>query len=222
LSRYKNVVAMDISKQMLKIIRRKFKNSDSLNLLLCDAEDLPLKSEVANLVSVSSVLHHLPKPLHSIMEMSRILKTKGFLYVTREPNDVRFRRFFNFFDDNLICIGEFILSLPFFKKRREKRNIIKLIIKDCLNYPEADIHCPSGFKIEELSCFLSLNHFKIFSAYSYHWIFFDRLSGTNFIIAKIPFSKKLGRYICCIAKKLSAKEKGEEQMDNIMLYAHAN
>lgn len=209
LPRYRFVVATDISRRMLEVVKKRFKTFEGLNLLLCDAENLPLKSEIADMVSVSSVLHHLPNPFRSILQMSRILRNDGILYIIREPNDVRFRRFFNFLDDVMIRgLIEFMHCLPFLRKRKEKSDILKEILrKDGLSYKEVDVHCPNGFNIEELLHFLSLNHFKVISAHSYHWIFFDVLSNVNFVIEKIPLSDKFGRYTCFIVRKSASDEK---------------
>jgi SAM-dependent methyltransferase len=41
---YKSVVSMDISKQMIRTLRKRYRHSDQLNLIVCDAEFLPLRS----------------------------------------------------------------------------------------------------------------------------------------------------------------------------------
>lgn len=204
---YKNVVSMDISKQMLRIVRKKYGNADQLNLVVCDAEFLPLRSEIADLVSVSSVLHHLPKPFHAITEISRLLKKGGFLYATREPNARRTRRFFDFLDNAIIRksigLGQH-LHIPRLKEFTQSLHI------DGLDYTKADIHYPTGFQVSQLSNFLEAKPFKIISAYSYHWIYPDPgkgwvqqlLTRSNFVIERLPLSKKLGRYVSIIARKL--------------------
>ncbi len=110
---YKMVVATDISRRMLEVARKRLGNSRSLNLVLCDAEFLPFKGGVADLVSVSSVLHHLPKPFNCLKEVRRVLKRGGFVYVTREPSFQRFRRFFDFFD--VFVVQRFLRFMRFLK-----------------------------------------------------------------------------------------------------------
>jgi len=86
LPHYTLVIATDISRKMLKVAKRRLKNAKASNLVVCDADFLPFRSNVADLVSVSSVLHHLPKPFSTFHEISRVLKKGGFIYITREPS----------------------------------------------------------------------------------------------------------------------------------------
>lgn len=55
------------------------KDLGSLNFVVCDTEFLPFKSGVVDLVSVSSVLHHLPNPFGSIGEIARALRRGVFV-----------------------------------------------------------------------------------------------------------------------------------------------
>lgn len=203
---YKIVVATDISKRMLEVVTKKFGQSNSLNLIVCDAEHLPLKSEIADLVSVSSVLHHLPQPFNSLTEISRFLKEGGFLYVTREPNFQRLRRFFDFFDQAIVRkLAKLMRRLSVFGPEVCEPNIIV----DGLDYDAVDVHYQMGFHVVQLTEFLRSKCLEVISAYSYHWIYPDSdegllqqlLTKSNFIIERIPLSKKFGRYISLIARK---------------------
>jgi SAM-dependent methyltransferase len=207
---YRNVVAIDISSRMIEVARKRLGGFDSLNLLVCDAELLPLKNEIANLVSISSVLHHLPRPFNSMNEISRVLKIGGFVYVTREPNFRRFRRFFDFFDRIIVQkVAMLVQRLLDFKSRIPEHNIIV----EGLDYAKVDIHYSKGIFIEELTGFLRSMLFDVVSAYSYHWIYPDSDAGTlqklltrsNFVIEKIPLSNKLGRYVSIVAQKLEGR-----------------
>jgi ubiquinone/menaquinone biosynthesis C-methylase UbiE len=62
LPHFRMVIATDISREMLRVAKHSFKNVKSLNFLVCDADFLPLRSNVTDMASISSVLHHLPKP----------------------------------------------------------------------------------------------------------------------------------------------------------------
>jgi len=153
------------------------------------------------LVSISSVLHHLPEPFKSIREISRVLRNGAFLYLTREPNFLKYRRFFQFLDMAVlkrllklirpqIPQSELSLGLPQWSAIVERHGIL-------------------GFHMTQLTEFLRSRHLEIVFAYSYHWIFPDSrggllqelLSRSNFVIEQIPLSDKLGRYITIIAKK---------------------
>lgn len=207
---YRSVVAIDISSRMLEVARKRLGNFDSLNLLICDAELLPLKDEVADLVSVSSVLHHLPRPFGSLTEISRVLKKGGFLYVAREPNSQRFRRFFDFFDLLIVNnLATLMRRLLFFRSKFPKPNIFV----EGLDYSKVDVHYSIGFHTETLAKFLRSKSFEVISIYSYHWIYPDSdagilqklLTSSNFVIEKLPLSNKFGRYVSIIARKLEGR-----------------
>jgi len=207
LTLYKGVVAADISRSMLEVVRKRLGSFNSLNLIVCDAEYLPLKSETADLVSVSSVLHHLPKPFNTIIGISRILKGDGFLYVTREPSIQRLRHFFEYFDDLVVRKTAKVIRRLFameYEPNREPRAIV-----EGLDYGTVDVHYGTGFHIAQIAKFLSSKYFDVISAYSYYWIYPEYSEGllqqllarSNFIIEKFPLSKKLGRYVSIIARK---------------------
>jgi len=204
---YRTVIAIDISSRMIEVARKRLSDFDSLNLMVCDAELLPFKNEVADFVSVSSVLHHLLRPFNSMMEICRILKQDGFLYVTREPNSQRLRRFFNFFDQ--IIIREFAKVMR--RPQVFESEVSELNVKvEGLDYSKVDVNYPTGFHVGQLVEFLCSKHFEVISAYSYHWIYPDSnrgllqklLTKSNFLVEKMPFSNKLGRYVSVIARKL--------------------
>jgi ubiquinone/menaquinone biosynthesis C-methylase UbiE len=204
---YKAVVATDISRKMLQVVRKRFAHFNSLNLIVCDAEHLPLNSEIADMVSVSSVLHHLPKPFNSLREISRIPRDGGFLYLTRDPNFLKFRRFFDFLDSAILKRLLKLIQRPVFGSEFSKLNATVEELRAVDRLTKVDIH--SGFHTAQLAGFLRLGHFEIISAYSYHWIFPDSNKGllqqlltkSNFVIEKIPLSKKFGRYVSVIARK---------------------
>ena len=209
---YKTVVATDISRRMLEVARKRLGHFSSLNLLVCDAESLPLKSEIADLVSVSSVLHHLPKPFNSMTEISRVLKQDGFLYVTREPNFQRLRRFFDFFDQVIVRrFAKLIQRLSVFGSELYEPDIIV----EGLDYSKVDVHYPTGLHVAQLAEFLRSKSFEVISAYTYHWIYPDSgkgllqqlLTKSNFVIEKVPLSKKFGRYLSLVARKLDESKR---------------
>ena len=205
LPHYKMVIATDISKKMLEVTKRRFKNVKSLNLLVCDVDFLPFKSNVADLISISSVLHHLPKPLSTLSEVSRVLKKGGFIYITREPSFQRFRRFFDFFD--YFVVKNFLKLFNLLCSRQENVELNGQISD--LNYSKVDVHYSMGFHIMRLTKELSSKGFKILSAYSYHWIYPDSnrdqirnlLTRSNFLVERLPLSNRFGRYVSIIAKK---------------------
>jgi SAM-dependent methyltransferase len=208
LPHYRMVVAADISRKMLEVARKRLSRWESLNLVVCDAEFLPFKDGVADLVSVSSVLHHLPRPFSSLKEVSRVLKRDGFVYVTREPSYQRFRRFFDFFDgfvvQKILRIARFLRF-----KRFMGRNVDLNTCLDGLDYAKVDVHYPTGFHTVQLSQAFAMLGFKVVYAYSHHWIYPDSnrgwlqiiLTKSNFLVERLPLSNRLGRYVSVIAEK---------------------
>jgi len=208
LPHYRMVVAVDISRRMLEVARKRLGRWESLNLVVCDAEFLPFKDGVADLVSVSSVLHHLPRPFSSLKEVSRVLKRDGFVYVTREPSYQRFRRFFDFFDgfvvQKILQIAQFLRF-----KRFMGGNVDLNTCLDGLDYAKVDVHYPTGFHTVQLSRAFATLGFKVVYAYSYHWIYPDSnrgwlqtiLTKSNFLVERLPLSNRLGRYVSVIAEK---------------------
>lgn len=207
---YEMVVATDISRRMLEVARKRLGDSRALNLVLCDAEFLPFKSGVADLVSVSSVLHHLPKPFNCLGEAKRVSKKGGFVYVTREPSFQRFRRFFDFFDG--FVVQRFLRFMRFLKSRNRVGSAAGLEPRlEGLDYGKVDVYYFMGFHASTLACFLSARGFDVVSAYSYHWIYPDSnrgwlqtlLTRSNFLIERFPLSSRFGRYVSIIALKRS-------------------
>jgi len=70
------------------------------------------------------------------------------------------------------------------------------------------VHYPRGFNVQELIDFCLSNGFQLVSGHSYHWIFpksdsaivAELSSKINFLVEKVPLSKRLGRYVCIIMK----------------------
>jgi SAM-dependent methyltransferase len=205
LPHYKMVVAADISRKMLEVAKRRLGRSELLNFLVCDADFLPFKDGVADLVSVSSVLHHLPRPFSSLKEISRILKRGGFVYVTREPSYQRFRRFFDFFDG--FAVQKFLSIARFLRFKGE--NVDLNVRLEGLDYTKVDVHYSTGFHTVQLSQAFNSLGFKVVYVYSYHWIYPDSnrgwlqtlLTKSNFLVEKLPFSNRFGRYVSVIAEK---------------------
>ena len=205
---YTYVIALDISSNMIKTIRKKLSFSDCLNLIQGDAENLPIRQEVADLISISSVLHHVPKPFNAISEISRVLKKGGCIYITREPNQTKVRRIFTFIDQHIIKKIALLVN-----KNNTRIYSENDILKYGLDYNTADVHLPTGLNIVDITAILTSKSFQIITAYSYHWLFSDYklkstrdfISKINYFIKKIPCAHSLGRYINIIAQKRDNK-----------------
>jgi len=76
------VVAIDHSPEMIEQIRRKFGETNKLDLRLGEAENLPVPDESVDYVFANMYLHHVESPDRAILEMVRILKPGGVLVIT--------------------------------------------------------------------------------------------------------------------------------------------
>ena len=86
------IICTDISLKMLETARGKLKMlSSKLHFINCDLELLPFKNHSVNVITMNSVLHHLPNYGKALREMDRILKSKGFILIVHEPNRLFFK-----------------------------------------------------------------------------------------------------------------------------------
>jgi len=86
-----SVIGVDSSIQMLKVTRNKLKERgyNIINLVLADAEYLPFRTRVFDIINCIEVLRHLPHPYQTIWkvfrEKVRVITKQGSLIITA-PN----------------------------------------------------------------------------------------------------------------------------------------
>ena len=73
------LVGVDISWQMLKIAQEKLKAHLNTSLIIADAENLPFRNSIAELMLGITTLEFVPNPMKSLYEMRRVLQTRGWL-----------------------------------------------------------------------------------------------------------------------------------------------
>lgn len=79
-----NVIACDMSEQAIENLR-KYKKQFSLKnleLLVCKAEDIPLKDNSVDYIVANAILEHIPDEGQVIFEWKRILKNNGKMFIT--------------------------------------------------------------------------------------------------------------------------------------------
>ena len=81
------VICADVSEKMLErcrenLERRNFKNK--FNYLKLEDQRLAIEDQSVDLVTLNSVLHHLPQTAESLAEVSRVLKPGGLLIIAHE------------------------------------------------------------------------------------------------------------------------------------------
>jgi len=77
-----NVIAVDQSEAMLKVIKDKFPSSDQIECRVGEAKNLPVEDNGVDYVFANMYLHHVESPAKAIKEMARILKPGGKLIIS--------------------------------------------------------------------------------------------------------------------------------------------
>ena len=77
-----HVFALDGSKEMLDIARKKMQDLKNITFQEADGLALPLPDGSLDAVFANMYLHHCPEPLAAIQEMSRLLRPGGRLVIT--------------------------------------------------------------------------------------------------------------------------------------------
>ncbi len=118
------VIFSDISSSMLKVVRKKFeKNGFKKEYLLSDASSLDLPQGSVDIVTMNSVLHHLPDVKKPLLLFGRFLSKNGAVIIRHEPNRL--------FAENIVL--RFVFGIiNFLKQGRQKESLpikVKLLEK---------------------------------------------------------------------------------------------
>lgn len=102
--------------------------------VVCDAQNLPFKDEVFDIITASEVLEHMHNPIQALHEWRRVLKTGKNIYITT-PN------------------GSWIAGVIQIMRKREKVSINPEHLNswDCAHLKQLIEYC--GFKVLEISYF---------------------------------------------------------------------
>jgi ubiquinone/menaquinone biosynthesis C-methylase UbiE len=83
------VVASDFSSAALEITKQRIAPSDcgisSVDLIRADAHQLPFSNASFDIIISCETIEHLPHPLEALLEMARVCRPEGLLYLTT-PN----------------------------------------------------------------------------------------------------------------------------------------
>lgn len=81
-----NITGIDLSKQMIDCFKHKFSRIRDVNLINSSIEDFLVKNNKKyDLVTISSVIHHLHDPYSSFEQLLDIINEDGVIYLTHEP-----------------------------------------------------------------------------------------------------------------------------------------
>ena len=82
--------ATDLSQTMLARTKEKFagRSITRFEFAVCDAEHLPFTDSSADVLTINSVLHHLPDTGKFFIEADRLLKSGGVILIAHEPSQI--------------------------------------------------------------------------------------------------------------------------------------
>ena len=151
-----SVTGVDISKEMLDILRSKTKNR-SLKLVENDVDSFISKcKEKYDVISFSSVLHHLPNYLETFENTTKILKENGIVYVIHEPKKQIYQKSSASLFWKIFTILNSLLSYILISRLRLKGVKIPHI-----DYTWSDYHSKQGIDSQEIINYLRGNNFQI-------------------------------------------------------------
>ncbi len=123
---FKNITCIDISSEMLKIMKRKI-SSKNITTIVSDIDSFLHKNKSNyDIILISSVLHHLPNYEKTLNDLKRVLRSKGVIYITHEPfrHNLDKNIFYKFIVrvDYLFYIIRYIVLIALGKLRYLKRD----------------------------------------------------------------------------------------------------
>ncbi|MCX7923200.1 MAG: methyltransferase domain-containing protein [Clostridia bacterium] len=79
----KKVLAVDISREMLKELKKKAKESSIRNIqtVESDGQEIPVEDEAVDMVCASMYLHHMDQPEVALKEIYRVMKYGGKIFL---------------------------------------------------------------------------------------------------------------------------------------------
>jgi ubiquinone/menaquinone biosynthesis C-methylase UbiE len=79
-----DVVAIDMAAHMLRVGQANVERAqlpDRIHLQWCDAKRMPFADATFDVVMSNSIVHHIPEPFAVLVEMARVVKPGGLLFV---------------------------------------------------------------------------------------------------------------------------------------------
>jgi ubiquinone/menaquinone biosynthesis C-methylase UbiE len=131
------VIGLDLSAEMLDQLKTKIKEADPISLINKDFDSfLSENDEQFDLITISSVLHHLPDYYESLKKVISVLKPGGVLLILHEPTGEKSKLM-----NILYWLDSRLQAYIFIPKK-----ILKKLKK--LNYDLADYHVTHGFDLK--------------------------------------------------------------------------
>jgi ubiquinone/menaquinone biosynthesis C-methylase UbiE len=150
------VTALDISTTMIKEVKCALPADIAANLDIVEADVDTFLSKLAskyNLVTMSSVLHHVPDYLKCLKNIMKFILVGGFLYITHEPlRDVLTKK--DALPRKLLWQIDYLCYLI---KKRGKNEMVKGV-----DWRLSDYHLFKGLEHEKVKQILEKNKYMVF------------------------------------------------------------
>lgn len=158
LARGLKVTAVDLSQPLLDLLAVRARPLGSACTIVCEDLDTFLagRKQLPELVTMSSVLHHLPDPWKTLDTICNLLPTGGCLYLTHEPTD---------------CPAPLMVQLLYFCDR-VLWNLLHprlCALGRSIDYSISDYHARKGFGPAAMQTFLAakgmtINRIRLYGA----------------------------------------------------------
>jgi ubiquinone/menaquinone biosynthesis C-methylase UbiE len=150
------VTALDISTTMIKEVKRALPAEIAVNLDIIETDIDAFLSKPAGkytLVTMSSVIHHLPDYIGTLQRVVKIIAVGGFLYITHEPlKDVLTKK------DPLL--RKLLWQIDYLCYLIKKRGKIEAV--NGVDWRLSDYHLYKGLDHNRVRRLLKKNGFKVF------------------------------------------------------------
>jgi len=147
------VTAIDLSEEMLGVLKQKFGNNDNLSVQTIDADTfLDADTKKYSLIDCSSVLHHLPDYILTIKKMVSKLEPNGYLLFFHEPTSHLAGKIENILRKIDYKLYRIILAF---------KNVLPKLKSAKLDYTMADYHVTHGFNADKVLDILKRENLKI-------------------------------------------------------------
>lgn len=200
------VVGVDISKEMLGIFRWKIENNiDRIKLYCCDIDEF-LKNDwrTYDVVTLCSILHHLPDYFSTLKDICSRVKNNGIIYIAHEPTLIR-NMSHKFIHKILNRIDSLLHTVT-----------LRLTVPDAprsLNYNYADFHLKRGVNQTKVKDILTQSGFEVLHYEEYGY-------GLNWVSAIINnYARSSDILFTLISRKVSDNR---GLRNNIILKLRAN
>lgn len=78
----KAIVGLDVSKRILLQAKKRAEKKRNVDLILADADNMPLKQDIFNHIFAVTLLQNMPNAHETLNEIKRVAKEKAFITVT--------------------------------------------------------------------------------------------------------------------------------------------